>query len=218
MKRLFVALGGLCSRTIRFIFRLIGRVVIVFMAIATLGFIGNIALYAHEPTLVIPVYKAINGYFHDKKVNNIADVQEIFNKIKELLPNAHRDSLQLFINPTLKVNAYMYMDGTVILTEGILKKANYDAGAIAGIIGHEVAHYIIYKTSGPREPGKTAFNELLADNMGLLLGKAAGYNSCNVANLWESMLRDYGERVYVTSHPPSSYRMYNINLLCKRII
>lgn len=189
-----------------------------------LAMVINIVVYLIAPTYIIPVYQTINGAFHDRYVTDPDDVKRIFNKIKRLLPMEVAHQLTLTVVTSGKPNAMVNGKGQVFITTGMLNKAHYDEGAIAAVLGHEIAHYMLNHVtlsitlSEKTIMHKNPWKELMADKMGLLLAKSAGYNSCNVRYLWDAMIETYGKRLYNSTHPIPQYRRDMVKELCKHII
>lgn len=188
--------------------------------ILAVGFLVNISMYLYSPHLIIPVYKKINSVFHDKKIRSIEDVKTIYDNITSQLPLAQRKLLKLQIVQSPSVNAMAAPDGRIIIFTGILKAANYDEGEIAAIIGHEISHFILnhnYVSLGKEVNTAQVFLESMADRMGILLGKSAGYNTCNIANFWQR-LHNKRRMILDIGHPADIIRATYIRDLCRNII
>ena len=192
----------------------------------------NVALYATVPKYTVPVYKMANSLLHDSKVKSEKDIHEIFDNIKDLLPMEYGRQLKLNILKSSQVNAWVRSDGNVTMTTAMINALQKDKGAIAAVLGHEVSHYILSHHAlaelyvnvrfgqiriHSRVPD-SVWTELMADNLGIFLGKSAGYNACNGAQFWGNLMLHGGNNLYPGSHPIRAYRLWNINNLCKEII
>lgn len=208
------------KETITHFIRVVSKFVVRVLA---LSMVINIIVFVVAPTAIIPIYQLVNNIAHNKKVETHADVHRIFNNLKKELPSDYARHLKLVISPSNTVNAYAFGDGTVVITTAMLRKIDYDEGAVSAVLGHEIAHVVLnhHKSIGATAPNRyenNQFKELMADNFGLLLAKGAGYNGCNGKYVWLIFSKTYGDQLITTSHPSSLYRYHNLQRLCKKMI
>lgn len=100
-------------------------------------------------------------------------------------------------------------NGRVVrVTTGMLHFVGNEA-ELAAVLGHEVTHY----KHGDYYHQANSANELRADEEGIALAQAIGYNRCTAAKvlLRFSKLDNKGDGV----HPPSSYRYKRVSRGCK---
>lgn len=183
--------------------------------------VANPILYAARPALVMPYYKAFNRFVHDSKITTDLDVMTIFADIKATLPTEYRTDLTLYVVDQEEPNAFVDEFGNVTITKGLIEVAKFDKGAVAAVLGHEISHYILnHHRTAPDSSNimlNQPFLELMADNMGLTLANGAGYNGCNVSDVWEVFDYKIGSNLIPTSHPANILRKINIDKLCRNI-
>lgn len=182
----------------------------------------NLIAFAVVPVRMLPIYSSIYNYHHDYQVHSEDDVVKIFRDIKKLLPAEGRDRLRIFVVRTPDINAFVTESGAVFINQGIIDFVHGDAGSIAAILGHEIGHDLLTHNrdfkEDPSDPETVnAWHELMADDMGLLLAKSAGYNGCNAEKTWSDMDDQFGSNVFTDSHPIHIFRAFNIAKLCKRL-
>lgn len=182
----------------------------------------NLIAFALVPVRLLPVYSSIYNYSHNYKVKSDADVEKIFNDLKKLLPSEGRDRLRVYVVKTPVVNAFVTESGAVFINQGIIDFTNGDAGAIAAVLGHEISHDLLthnrdYAENANDPETVNAWHELMADDMGLLLAKSAGYNGCNAEATWLKFDDQYGSEVFTGSHPTNIFRAVNFAKMCNRL-
>jgi len=184
--------------------------------------IVNLAAYIYYPKAIIPVYKQLRTFVHGAEIQDYDEVYEIFGKIKRLVPREAARHLHLEVRASDQINAWVHHHGRVVMTTGFIKAVNNDRAAIALVLGHEVAHFVLGHTDMTEESESikhsSAFHELMADNLGLTLALGAGYDACAGAKVWDQFSRDYGMSLYPTSHPTHDTRAKNLERLCRGII
>lgn len=121
-----------------------------------------------------------------------SDLQEVFGRLLVVL-GKKADDLQIYVIRDDQTNAY-WMRGTnaVFVTTGLLQKPNLTKGELARVLGHELAHYLLYKPNQkiPERFKDPLFRDLFrqtqaaqrqseeygADAIGLMIADAAGYS------------------------------------------
>lgn len=181
----------------------------------------NIGLYTMAPEKVLPIYKTIRGSVHNKPITSDFEVYEIFNKITLMVPRDYVYNMSLTISESLNINAWVDGTGQVTITRSLISFLDHDEGAIAGIIGHEIAHYILGHLD-PRVDVQTSAesiqHEIMADYMGIMLSNAAGYNGCNIQMFFKKIQSQYGFSLTASTHPLNATRVSLVSNLCERII
>lgn len=121
-----------------------------------------------------------------------SDLQEVFGRLLAVL-GKKADDLQIYVMKDDDPNAY-WMRGTnaIFVTTGLLQKPNLTKGELARVLGHELAHYLLYKPNQkiPERFKNPLFRDLFrqtqaaqrqseeygADAIGLMIADAAGYS------------------------------------------
>ena len=197
IKKLFIFLTS--------IFMLSVKIIVVTLAIGG-------ATYIIFPNIVLEPMRYISYHIPlYKKIDNAYDVKTIYFNILKVMPEEQTRNLKLVIMNSDIINAYSAPNGTLIITTGIIKALNNDEDAIAFILGHEIAHYVLKHHGAEDNP----LQEVTSDQYGMFLSQAAGYDGCKVVHFWKKLLKRDGSTMDSTSHPSTSYRTYYISNICK---
>jgi predicted Zn-dependent protease len=140
---------------------------------------------------------------------------EVFNRITKAA-NVKPGILHLKISDAEAVNAWMCTNGVLEITANALVFTSEDIDMLAGVIGHEVAHWTLgHVRDGQaidRSMAKNRLEEIAADYEGFKFMYKAGYNQCDYVKYDKKMFETYGESGGVT-HPYTSQRI--LNMTCK---
>ncbi|QQR80924.1 MAG: M48 family metalloprotease [Deltaproteobacteria bacterium] len=163
-----------------------------------------------------------------------SDLQEVFGRLLAVL-GKKADDLQIYVMKDDEPNAY-WMRGTnaIFVTTGLLQKPNLTKGELSRVLGHELAHYLLYKPNQkiPERFKNPLFRDLFqqtqaaqrqseeygADAMGLMIADAAGYSVDEGLEMdrWLAKISgakksgvSHSSRVlsFGESHPYSTYRV-----------
>lgn len=150
------------------------------------------------------------------------DLKTMAAKMRIFLPQ-EVGKIDVSINPSPEINAYAQYDGqnyVVVFFKGIIDLAE-NADQVALVLGHEISHHMLGHTGGTKINNEYTLadnwsssqgHELMADTLGGLLAKRAGYNPCEGIRFWALMAE--GAVIPTSagaSHPAPFERATNIN-------
>lgn len=186
-------------------------------------------------------YSKFNYTFYHK-VYYEQDVLESYVRLilKKLQPeNSEIDSIDIYITRSTQFNAFTIADGSIFVNIGALAVMSSEA-ELAYLLAHEYAHYQLKHVKGKylraREHGGKSnsvrpvmelsqSNEMEADSLGLMMGKAAGYDYRAMDMLTNRIIfmqmkaylqvnKTYNEHdIIPTTHPIGERRLQYLKLL-----
>ncbi len=151
-------------------------------------------------------------YSFVKDSDMLLALKELMDILLKARPQEHTGlHYEIYLIKSTDINAYT-VGGKIFLTTGIIKECK-TVSELASIIGHEIAHNevgdihrILARKKFLGEFGEIGlivkqlltmswnqFNEIRADQYGLNLVYAAGYNPCKTIDLWKRMAREFNE-------------------------
>ncbi len=140
-------------------------------------------------------------------------LQEIYHKIVAATGQT-QEALPLVIDEGLEDNAYN--DGTkVVIYRGLIDHTtSWDE--IAMVLGHEVAHGMLWHLKFPLQEldnNQISVLEANADKMGAFYMMKVGYNICKGRQLFKYWKEEHGNALG-QDHPDYSYRYDELNIGC----
>jgi len=144
-----------------------------------------------------------------------AKIQAIYHQIV-VSTGQTQEALPLVIDDSLIENAYN--DGTkVVIYRGLINHAKtWDE--IAMVLGHEVAHGMLWHLKMPLDQltdDQVSVLEANADKMGAFYMMKAGYNVCEGRQLFKYWKEQNGNALG-QNHPDYSYRYDELNVGCSK--
>lgn len=153
--------------------------------------------------ILTPSPDKING-----SVISPTEVRVIYNNLWKYsgLGGAYKPEFKIV--ESAEINAYQMEDLIVIYT-GMIKFSN-DRDEIAGVLAHEIAHYLLEHQALNPTGGKDhqTILEGNADKFSIYLMLRAGYNVCKIQNLWRHLRDVDGDYEVNSDHPNYSYRIW----------
>jgi len=115
--------------------------------------------------------------------------------IGSMIAEASNVDVRIVITKESKADAFIYPDGTIVLTEGIINLAGNDS-EIAFVIAHEVGHItmghyrqeIVYSILDDLSLSERAKEEVEADLHGAVFMQTAGYDPASAVSLLIKMI------------------------------
>ena len=141
--------------------------------------------------------------------------QKIFKDIIKVLPLDMRSNLHLIVANTSMVNAYAMSDGTIVVFTGLIDEMKENSGALAAVLGHEIAHVVLKHHYG--EDLSDVQKEYFADIVGVTYALTAGYAGCNVIDFWSNQTKGYDDYLETSSHPTKASRVVYLLQFCTQI-
>ena len=149
-------------------------------------------------------------------------VAEIQKNLTKQIPPQDRSKLNINLIQSPELNAWAGEDGDVYITTALIAALRYDTDAIASILGHEAAHYVLgHGLLAKPDNGKdypqliSVVVEQTADSFGYALASRAGYDACRgQLTSWQRIAAITGGINIEVSHP-SHQKRYNTTMrLC----
>lgn len=137
-------------------------------------------------------------------------LNEIFYKLRDDLGVSPK--VYMVIAADSRVNAETDGSTVVYVTKGMVYNARQNGkyGAIAAVIGHELAHIKLRHSYGDQSLARSKQNELDADKVGVQAAIRNGYNGMEICTLMEQMRDAMGDPPANDPHPSFKVRMDNI--------
>jgi predicted Zn-dependent protease len=144
-----------------------------------------------------------------KQITN-KQVEQIYNNLWKYAGLTGKNKPKLDIIESSQINAFQSSSENKIgIYTGLIKFLN-DEDEIAGILAHEIAHYLM-EHSKLNPTGNMDYQTVLegnADKMATYLILRAGYDFCKLQVFWLKLRETNGDFELNTNHPNYSYRAW----------
>jgi len=133
LKRFLLGLGGIST---------------IFSCANKINHRPELVLISHQQELQIgneAAEQILNRYRVVRNGQQVREVQQIFNKLLEAIPQRYREMYEwkVYVLDSPQVNAFALPNGNIFVYKGLLDFIENDPDELAAVLGHEMAHVIL---------------------------------------------------------------------------